>query len=371
MKYKVYVDWLTQWGKDYLSHLKQIFQGKLTAGEGVTIDENNTISTDGSFDDYMLKENPVGSGYFGMNLPTNDNDKIIYPGRFAMVGGKNNKGTGQYGLTVGSGNENTQHGSIVCGAGNEIKSNYSITCGSNNQNPANGSGTSSIMAGAGNSNKTRHMIVSGSNNTLSYNGFGNGVVIGSENSSASPHSTIFGDNNTINANSQYVALIGKGNTAKGNNNMTAGFNNTVTGGDSKVIGDNNITDGGCRIFGDGWTESNFGGYLIGNGCNLDDIAARVSVGGNILFGVGGNVVAGLKSNGELNLGFGLDHEEDLSGRVINIIEYLHDTTFRYKSSIFKDGRMKGADPINNDEFTTKQFVESYFEFLDNYSEERF
>lgn len=56
MKYKVYVDWLTQWGKDYLSHLKQIFQGKLTAGEGVTIDENNVISASGGgSDDYYTK----------------------------------------------------------------------------------------------------------------------------------------------------------------------------------------------------------------------------------------------------------------------------------------------------------------------------
>lgn len=55
MKYKVYVDWLTQWGKDYLSHLKQIFQGKLTAGQGVTIDENNVISASGGSDDYYTK----------------------------------------------------------------------------------------------------------------------------------------------------------------------------------------------------------------------------------------------------------------------------------------------------------------------------
>lgn len=67
MKYKVYVDWLTQWGKDYLSHLKQIFQGKLTAGQGVTIDENNVISASSTGDEYMLKENPVGSGSLSMN----------------------------------------------------------------------------------------------------------------------------------------------------------------------------------------------------------------------------------------------------------------------------------------------------------------
>lgn len=67
MKYKVYVDWLTQWGKDYLAHLKQIFQGKLTAGEGVTIDENNVISASSTGDEYMLKENPVGSGSLSLN----------------------------------------------------------------------------------------------------------------------------------------------------------------------------------------------------------------------------------------------------------------------------------------------------------------
>lgn len=67
MKYKVYVDWLTQWGKDYLAHLKQIFQGKLTAGQGVTIDENNVISASSTGDEYMLKENPVGSGSLSLN----------------------------------------------------------------------------------------------------------------------------------------------------------------------------------------------------------------------------------------------------------------------------------------------------------------
>lgn len=66
MKYKVYVDWLTQWGKDYLSHLKQIFQGKLTAGEGVTIDENNVISASGG-SDKMDKTNPTGTGALSLN----------------------------------------------------------------------------------------------------------------------------------------------------------------------------------------------------------------------------------------------------------------------------------------------------------------
>ena len=44
---KISNSWITQWGKDYLSHLREIFQGKLTAGDNVTIDENNTISVDG------------------------------------------------------------------------------------------------------------------------------------------------------------------------------------------------------------------------------------------------------------------------------------------------------------------------------------
>lgn len=90
MKYKVYVDWLTQWGKDYLAHLKQIFQGKLTAGDNVTIDENNTISVDGvltTVDETLdpASENPVenqaiyaacyGLGQGITNLQSNKVDK--------------------------------------------------------------------------------------------------------------------------------------------------------------------------------------------------------------------------------------------------------------------------------------------------------
>ncbi len=44
---KISTSWITQWGKDYLYHLKEIFQRKLTAGEGITIDENNVISANG------------------------------------------------------------------------------------------------------------------------------------------------------------------------------------------------------------------------------------------------------------------------------------------------------------------------------------
>jgi autotransporter adhesin len=138
MKYKVYVDWLTQWGKDYLSHLKQIFQGKLTAGQGVTIDENNVISASSTGDEYMLKENPVGSGSLSMNRKegTTVGTNSVALGTDATASGTNSLAGGRQAVASG-------FNSLAYGDNVTASADGAIALGNN----ATASGTSAVALG--------------------------------------------------------------------------------------------------------------------------------------------------------------------------------------------------------------------------------
>lgn len=268
MKYKVYVDWLTQWGKDYLSHLKQIFQGKLTAGQGVTIDENNVISASSTGDEYMLKENPVGSGSLSMNR-------------------KEETTVGDYSVTLG----------------------YNCTAVSQYDH-AEG-----------------HLTTADTSETLWHIG---AHAEGSR--SAATGDASHSEGNQTTASGQSAHSEGWATVASGLYAHAEGARSTATGDYSHAEGNNTSTAG----FQGAHTEGNLSiasrDYQhVGGVFNSDNSDALMIIG-----------------NGEDNVNRS------------NAFEVL------------ADGRATvGADPVDNMDITTKQYVDGYFEFLDNYSEEEF
>ncbi len=67
---KISTSWITQWGKDYLYHLKEIFQRKLTAGDNITI-EDNVISASGGAENVQSdwNETDTTSDAYILNKP--------------------------------------------------------------------------------------------------------------------------------------------------------------------------------------------------------------------------------------------------------------------------------------------------------------
>ena len=229
MKYKVYVDWLTQWGKDYLSHLKQIFQGKLTAGQGVTIDENNVISASSTGDEYMLKENPVGSGSLSMNRLADS--------------------------TVGT---------------------NSVALGTN----ATASGTNSLAGG-------RQAVASGANslaygNRATASGGGSAVAIGNGATASGSSSVAMGRESTASGKNS-VALSGA--TATGDESLAFGEDTEAYYDNSIALGEGLITTNRHQVVIGKYNATNYdlASFIVGDGTNSDSRYNVMWIEGNCMY----------------------------------------------------------------------------------------
>lgn len=231
MKYKVYVDWLTQWGKDYLAHLKQIFQGKLTAGQGVTIDENNVISASSTGDEYMLKENPVGSGSLSLNrladstVGTNSvaiGTNTTASGTNSLAGGRQAVASGDNSLAYG-GNATASGGSAVAlGFRATASISSAVAIGGN----ATASGASSVAIGRmSTASGKRSVALSGATatgdeslafgeNTEAY--YDNSIALGEGLITTDRHQVVIGKYNATNNYASFVVGAGENSDSRYN-----------------------------------------------------------------------------------------------------------------------------------------------------------
>jgi len=381
MKYKVYVDWLTQWGKDYLSHLKQIFQGKLTAGEGVTIDENNVISASSTGDEYMLKENPVGSGSLSMNRK-----EETTVGDYSVTLGYNCTAVSQY--DHAEGNRTTADTSeALWHIGAHAEGSRSVATG----DASHAEGSNTIASGIGAHAEGQNNVASG----LCSHAEGYGTIRGREHlyniasgtgSHAEGDSTTASGNNGSHAEGHGTIASGVGSHAEGNYSEASGKYSHAEGyglakGHTTASGDYSHAEGN-QTTASGQSAHSEGFATVASGLYAHTEGARSTATGDYSHAEGNNTSTagfqGAHTEGNLSIA---SREYQHVGGVFNsdnpdalmIIGNGEDNANRSNAfEVLADGRATvGADPVDNMDIATKQFVESYFEFLDNYSEERF